>query len=235
MAQAKDAEHEHADKYRLVNTESETSKEFSTWQDAQERLNTVVNEFPELQPDDLRIEPVYSGGGSDATRNGDSEEPVERAEAPPVDEPPQQPTERVEDGADASATEIVAEESASGIEWYNDPIPNLPGWMKEEVKEHGDMDLNKDGCQVIANALGFEVSAHPDVKAHETDFEYACYTATVERPDGRVFNAVGDCHIEEAHKSKKDLNRMAETRAKKRSVKWATAGGIEPFVPDTDA
>jgi len=226
-------EHEHADEYRLVNTQSDTSKDgFETWQDAHDELETVVKSFPELQPDDLQIEAVHSDGESDATQNGDSEDSDDTVEAPPQEEPPQQPTEPVENEPESNTTEIVTEESASGIERYDDPIPNLPGWMKEEVKEHGGMDLNKDGCQVIANALGFAVSAEPDVKAHETDFEYACYTATVERPDGRTFNAVGDCHIEEAHKSKKDLNRMAETRAKKRSVKWSTAGGIEPFISE---
>ena len=111
-----------------------------------------------------------------------------------------------------------------------DPEANLPGWMLSEIT-HGNgetgIDLNKNGTQVVAGALGFEVTAECEVSAENTDYEYCRYRATVTRPDGRTFNAVGDCHIDEQGKSKWDLERQAETRAKKRAVKWAAAGGVE--------
>jgi len=112
----------------------------------------------------------------------------------------------------------------------NDPESHLPGWMLSEI-QHGNgdtgIDLNKDGTQVVSGALGLEVNAECEVSAQETDFEYARYRATVVKPDGRTYNAVGDCHIDESGKDKWDLERMAETRAKKRCVKWASSGGIE--------
>jgi len=160
MAQAKDAEHEHADKYRLVNTESETSKEFSTWQDAQERLNTVVNEFPELQPDDLRIEPVYTDGGSDATQNGDSEEPVERVEAPPADEPPQQPTEAVENQSEAQVvksdtTPVVTDsESLPKISPVEDTARQVIGQLNADDMHRLVWDPDADPASVPYDVRG---------------------------------------------------------------------------------
>jgi hypothetical protein len=88
-------------------------------------------------------------------------------------------------------------------------------------------ELNKDGTQFIVSELDFDMDRECLVEAHETDFEYAKYEATVTTPDGKSFTAVGDCHIEEDGKEAKDLERMAETRAKKRAVKWASAGGID--------
>jgi len=111
-----------------------------------------------------------------------------------------------------------------------DPESHLPGWMLTEITHgNGDsgIDLNKNGTQVVSGALGLEVNAECEVSAKETDFEYARYRATVVKPDGRTYNAVGDCHIDEQGKSKWDLERQAETRAKKRCVKWASSGGIE--------
>jgi len=116
-----------------------------------------------------------------------------------------------------------------GIDLH-DPESHLPSWMLTEITHgNGDsgIDLNKDGTQVVSGALGLEVHAECEVSAKESDFEYARYRVIVVKPDGRTFNAVGDCHIDESGKDKWDLERQAETRAKKRAVKWASSGGIE--------
>jgi len=64
-----------------------------------------------------------------------------------------------------------------------DPLETLPEWMKTAVDRHGgDVDLNKRGCQVIANYLGFDVDVEPIKRAHDTDFEYAVYEATASAP-----------------------------------------------------
>lgn len=126
--------------------------------------------------------------------------------------------------------EVESQSVNSNVTALEDPEANLPSWMLSEI-QHGNgdtgIDLNKDGTQVVAGALGLEVNAECEVSAAETDYEYCRYRATVVRPDGRTFNAVGDCHIDESGKSKWDLERQAETRAKKRAVKWTSAGGIE--------
>lgn len=40
---------------------------------------------------------------------------------------------------------------------------------------------------------------------------------------------MGVAHIDEDGRQPHDLDPVAETRAKKRAVKWATGGGVSPF------
>jgi len=153
--------------------------------------------------DPNRPEPIQSNGG----------------EVEVVDEP-----EVIEDTTD------VTPAPQRGVIDLENPQDHLPSWMLTEIT-HGNgesgIDLNKDGTQVVAGALELEVNGEHTVTAHETDFEYSRYKAVVTRPDGREFTAIGDCHIDEQGKNKWDLDRQSETRAKKRAVKWCTAGGIE--------
>jgi hypothetical protein len=103
--------------------------------------------------------------------------------------------------------------------------------------DHGDdesVDLNKRGTQVIANSLNYNVDAECEVEAIETDFEYCRYRATVTTPDGDEYTAVGDAHIKEPGNNRDDLERLAETRAKKRAVKWSAGAGLQPFMEDMD-
>jgi len=109
MAQTQEADHEHADKYRLVNTASGTDKEFETWQAAQDKLEEVVESFPELQPDDLRIEPVHTEGESDATQADESGETDDQVDVPDQAESPQQPTEVVENQSESDTTPVVTD------------------------------------------------------------------------------------------------------------------------------
>jgi len=176
---------------------------------------------------ELKLELIAPDGRSVAT-NYDSDD-TEAVTPEVVDHSP-------ENGAvgtaDTTAEDMAAEhtEVKQGQINLNDPESHLPGWMLTEITHgNGDsgIDLNKNGTQVVSGALGLEVSAECEVTAEETDFEYARYRAVVIKPDGRTYNAVGDCHIDEQGKSKWDLERQAETRAKKRAVKWASSGGIE--------
>lgn len=104
----------------------------------------------------------------------------------------------------------------------SDPLDILPGYMITEVE--GEPTLNKRGVSVLAfhfnvSVLGYEVMAHP----HETDFEYCSMRFTVER-GGKEYVGHGEAHSDEVDKSK--LLRMAETRAYKRAVIFATGTGI---------
>jgi len=111
-----------------------------------------------------------------------------------------------------------------------DPLEVLPKWMKSSIQARGgDEDLNKRGCQVIASALGVNPSPEAVKRGYETDFEYAVYEATVEF-DGEEYCATAQAHVNEDNVAPEDLDEMAETRAKKRAVKWASAGGLVAWI-----
>jgi hypothetical protein len=132
---------------------------------------------------------------------------------------------------DADTTPATPESDArdapdqSPIDWFGGK--DSPFVAQVDHSNGSNWTLNKDGTQFVASELDLEVESNCVVEAHETDFEYAKHEATATTPDGKTFNAVGDCHIDEEGKDPVDLERMAETRAKKRAVKWASAGGID--------
>jgi len=180
-----------------------------------------------LGADGQDIQIVPPDNASEAPESNDSREQVEQ-------EPQQAEVLEVQETS-AERDPAVIEQSdedvfeKSPIEWFGgEENPEESPFIDRINHRNGSsLDLNKDGTQFVSNVLGFEVHAKCEVTAYETDYEYSRYRATCIRPDGREFNAVGDCHIEEQGKNKEDLERMAETRAKKRSVKWASAGGVE--------
>jgi len=183
---------------------------------------------------ELRLELIAPDGREVAANfdNDGSPPETETVEPEPVEpEVVEEPTEPVDFEAQQ---EQNIEQGAIDL---NDPESHLPSWMLTEITHgNGDsgIDLNKDGTQVVSGALGLEVHAECEVSAKETDFAYARYRVIVVKPDGRTFNAVGDCHIDENGKDKWDLERQAETRAKKRAVKWASSGGIEALETVTE-
>lgn len=131
--------------------------------------------------------------------------------------------------AETQLTE-VAEVDAIAID--RDPVDTLPGWMIDRIERGGQSSphLNKRGCQVIARYLGLDVRAEPVERAADTAFEYAEYSAYIAGDDGdRTYESRGFASIEEDGIDAHNLDLQAETRAKKRAVKWATGGGIEAF------
>jgi len=186
------------------------------------------------QFDEMDLE-LRTTDGAVVERNFEPEEPksvevVDESEDTQLVESDAETVEASYDETDVLDTQPTGE--INPAKEVHDPLALMPGWMKSEI-QHGNgdtgMDLNKKGTQVIADSQGYEVNAECEISARESEWEYCRYRATVETPDGRTYNAVGDCHIDEQGKNKWDLERMAETRAKKRAVKWASGGGLEVF------
>lgn len=113
----------------------------------------------------------------------------------------------------------------------SDPLDELPGWMKTEVdRQGGDVDLNKRGCQVVARTLGLDFDVDFLKRSHETDFQFAVCVVTVTDVDGVDHQATATAKASEDNVSEDGIDEMAETRAKKRAVKWATGGGLEAIL-----
>lgn len=199
--------------YILRDSEGNESEPFEKREKAKEQKNTI--------PKDLEIIEIEDNNPK---------------EAEPVEPEPGEGEKKAELAKHRQDREMQHEANLARevVERVDAPDPNstLPHWMLTEIEHsNGDVsvDLNKRGTQVVANYLDLVVTAECEVSAKETDFEYCRYRATVETPNGDVFKAVGDAHINEQGKDEWDLERLAETRAKKRSVKWSSAGGIAAF------
>jgi len=122
----------------------------------------------------------------------------------------------------------LPEENSSGLEQLGesletDPLDVLPGYMITTVD--GKPSLNKRGVSVLAYHYDISVTDKETVAyPHETEYESAIVEITVEGKDGRVFVGAGEAHVDETPKHQ--LLRMAETRAYKRAVIFATGTGI---------
>jgi hypothetical protein len=105
------------------------------------------------------------------------------------------------------------------------------GWMVDTFRSGGDTyeDLSKDGCQVLATLL----NQYPDAELLEYDTDdsetrYAVAKATITDPEtGEQFSAHGEAWSDEQNVNSHEVIRQAETRAKKRCVKWVSAGGAK--------
>lgn len=178
------------------------------------------------------------------SEGGNRREVGSRAEAESVKEDMEQfdmnaeiiPPERG-DGAVSTPvpTGDAPDDSALATQQFPDPLDHIPGWMVDRIDRGsgpGTPHLNKRGCQVIAEHLGLIVQSEALKRADETDWEYAVYRASARSDhagDAQEFTATGVAHIDEGGRNLQDLDLVAETRAKKRAVKWAAGGGIRPF------
>ncbi len=105
----------------------------------------------------------------------------------------------------------------------DDPLDILPSYMITQVE--GKPSLNKRGVSVLAyhyniSVVDKEVVAYP----HETEYESCYVNITVTNGDGQQYVGAGEAVTPDVDRDK--LLRMAETRAYKRAVIFATGTGI---------
>lgn len=154
--------------------------------------------------------PKESDGG--ATDDSMPEEPIDV----PRSVQNSGPEEPASDGSESGP--LIADMNLS-----DDPLDVLPSYMITQVD--GKPSLNKRGVSVLAyhfdiDVVDREVVAYP----HETEYETAVVQFMVKGADGRKFSGMGEAHVDETPKHQ--LLRMAETRAYKRAVIFATGTGI---------
>lgn len=184
--------------WKLVNPETNDVKHFDTRSAAEEKKDEIADLFDA----ELRIERVGADGGTE--------------------------TEVVE--ADASGTDVVeATQTASEVPENPSVADDPVDWMPSHFIDHiqGVPTVNRKGYAVIASQYNVSVEAEPKVRASETNFEYAEFAATAITEDGQRYTGFGSAHI-----NRQDgddpylLNELAETRAMKRAVAWATGVGM---------
>lgn len=136
-----------------------------------------------------------------------------------------QPVE-IDPDTQTNGTDLTAVDPQSILldrDWMLDTITHPNGSTSE--------DLNKRGCQVIAELLG----AYPDGELIEyeptAETPYAVAKATITNPEtGETYTAHGEAWADERNVEKQGLVRQAETRAKKRAIKWVSASGAKVLV-----
>lgn len=126
----------------------------------------------------------------------------------------------------------VVEESVETVESHLPEEPPLEDdpvdWMPEHFVDtiQGVPVLNRKGYAVMAERYNVSVVAEPVVRASETDFTYAEFRAIAEK-DGVEYSGFGSAHVDRGDGDDEHLlNELAETRAMKRSVTWATGVGM---------
>ena len=202
-------------KHSIIDDGRENAKSFESKAKAQAK----ASELKEMVDDPESISVVQGSFTSYAEYKGRADggtvDVVEHTDS--ADEPPQTAAqEPQEKGLGTALAEI-------GDSIETDPLDVLPGYMITHVD--GKPSLNKRGVSVLAYHYGIDVQDRETIAyPHETDYQTAVVEITVTNEEGRTFVGSGEAHVDETPKHQ--LLRMAETRAYKRAVIFATGCGI---------
>ena len=190
--------------WKLTDEHSGKSRYFDSKSEAQEEKQDLES----LVEGPLVIEKVSEGSES-------SQKPPQKTDGgttTDVVEAPQGPTD---------APEPIPERKPGLAE---DPVDWMPSHFVDSIQ--GVPTVNRKGYCVIAEQYGVSVTAEPVTLASETDFEYAEFQAIAEK-DGQEYSGFGSAHVDRMDGDDEFLlNELAETRAMKRAVAWATGMGI---------
>ena len=126
---------------------------------------------------------------------------------------------------DGGAAEVVESDATDLPErsLSEDPIDWMPSHFVDDIQ--GVPVLNRKAYCVIAERYGVSVVAEPITLPAETDYEGAVFRAIATTEDGREYSGIGSAHVDrddDAHL----LAELAETRAMKRSMAWASGVGV---------
>ena len=205
-----------------VETSCGTSRDFESRREAERGRETHAELCETCEEADVRV--VANAGRADGS-GGDGHDEG----APAVDDP---------DGGQRSVAgpEIDVEDVPTpdgefeGVpdSLLSDPLDVLPEYMIDVVE--GQPTINKRGYAVIAKHFDIVVQAEAITTAGETDHQYAEFVARAwKKADGpeNAYTGHATARASEDRRGMADnLNEMAETRAMKRAVAWATGVGI---------
>jgi len=109
-----------------------------------------------------------------------------------------------------------------------EPLDWLPDTFVDNVR--GTNAINRKGYAVLAQHNNISVVAEPIVRAAESDFTTAEFRAIATTKDGCEYSGFGTAHIDRDTRGGGDdpylLNELAETRAIKRALSYATGVGM---------
>ena len=183
-----------------VTTDCGTTREFDSRREAEEGKRTHLTLCEECSEENVHVAVQPDESAVEPTANGGSA-PDEAVEELPAEMP------------DSVRT---------------DPLDVVPEYMITEVD--GQPTINKRGYAAIAHRFDIVVRSEAITTAGETDHEYAEFKATAwKKGDGPEQGYTGHATArvsEDRSGIENNLNEMAETRAMKRAVAWASGVGL---------
>ncbi|WP_227376938.1 hypothetical protein [Haladaptatus halobius] len=190
-----------------VETACGTEKSFDSFRRAKEGKETHVTLCDECDADDVSIE--------QPTRT-ETEESQSKPDSASL----------VTDGSSGLEPKAMSNEMPDTVQM--DPLDIVPDYMIDEVD--GQPTINKRGYAVIARQFDIIVNSEAITTAGETDHQYAEFKASAwKKEDGpeQAYTGHGTALASENRTGiENNLNEMAETRAMKRAVAWASGIGI---------
>lgn len=216
--------------FSVINHDWEqTVNDFETRSEAEDKRKAALSGF-DIKPDDLEVvqgnyETYEDYEGDDANGDVDPEivdhtdtpkDPGTPAAKQSTPEPPaEQEPEVVESGVREMQDKDISD----------DPLSVMPSHFVDRIQ--GTPVINRKGYAVLAEHYGIEVVAQPVTLPGATDHTYAEFRAIATTEDGTEYSGFGSAHVDRQDGDDPYLlAELAETRAMKRAVAWATGVGM---------
>jgi len=173
-------------------------------------------EYVDTDNEEAQVDPEvvdHSEEQATAEVQGDPGTPAAKQAAP---EPPtEQDTEVVEPGVREMQDKDISD----------DPLSVMPTHFVDRIQ--GTPVINRKGYAVLAEHYGISVVAEPVTLPGATDHQYAEFRAVATTEDGTEYSGFGSAHVDRQDGDDPYLlAELAETRAMKRAVAWATGVGM---------
>jgi len=206
--------------YTVINHDWEqTVNDFETRSAAEDKRKAALSGF-DISPDDLEVVQgnyeTYEDYESDDSNGDVDPEIVDHSEEQSTPEPPaEQEPEVVEPGVREMQDKDISD----------DPLSVMPSHFVDRIQ--GTPVINRKGYAVLAEHYGIEVVAEPVTLPGATDHTYAEFRAIATTEDGTEYSGFGSAHVDRQDGDDPYLlAELAETRAMKRCVAWATGVGM---------
>ena len=221
--------------FTVINHDWEqTVNDFETRSAAEDKRKAALSGF-DISPDDLEV--VQGDYETYEDYEGDDSEDVDPEI---VDHSEEQSTAAVQGdpgtpAAKQAAPEPPAEQEPEVVEpgvremqdkdISDDPLSVMPSHFVDRIQ--GTPVINRKGYAVLAEHYGIEVVAEPVTLPGATDHTYAEFRAIATTDDGTEYSGFGSAHVDRQDGDDPYLlAELAETRAMKRAVSWATGIGM---------
>lgn len=206
-----------SDKYIITDGDG-AEVEFESRAEAEEKrddLKQLATQMDGRDPDDVQLKTPSDEDG------GETQETVAQTRTVTNDEG--EPAEVIDSGT-PEQTEQALEELGESL--GTDPLDILPGHMVDLIK--GQPAVNKRGYAMIAERYGIETSAEIVELPWENDGGRCVAKAEAITEDGKEYSGWATACAEDGD-MEDQLIELAETRALKRSVSWASGVGIVSY------